>query len=147
GLLNLVLWHQKAFAVTSSDRASQVASPGFDAAVWELWPYLAAGASVHLADEDVRSEPEPLRDWLVRQRITISFVPTPLAERMMELEWPAETALRTLLTGADRLHHYPSAGLPFTLVNNYGPTECAVVATSGPVLPNERPEALPTIGR
>ena len=45
-LLNLVFWHRRAFALTSSDRSSQVASPGFDAAVWELWPNLTAGASV-----------------------------------------------------------------------------------------------------
>ena len=40
-----------------------------------------------------------------------------------------------VLTGADTLHRYPAAGLPFQLVNNYGPTECAVVATSGIVNP------------
>ncbi len=46
GLLNLVRWHQGAFAVTPADRAAQIASLAFDAAVWELWPYLTAGASV-----------------------------------------------------------------------------------------------------
>ncbi len=49
--------------------------------------------------------------------------------------WPMpgrlETALRYLLTGGEALHRYPSPGLPFTVVNNYGPTECTVVATSG----------------
>src|SRR6266566_4678560 len=43
-LVNLVLWHQRAFQVTPVDRASQIAALGFDAAVWEIWPYLAAGA-------------------------------------------------------------------------------------------------------
>lgn len=33
------------------------------------------------------------------------------------------------------------------LVNNYGPTECAVVATSGPVEPDNRTDVLPAIGR
>jgi non-ribosomal peptide synthetase component F len=46
-LQNLVSWHQQTFKVTPSDRATQQASPGFDAAVWELWPYLTVGASVH----------------------------------------------------------------------------------------------------
>ncbi len=44
---------------------------------------------------------------------------------------PSDTALRTLLTGADVLHRRPVAGLPFVVVNNYGPSECTVVATSG----------------
>jgi len=36
--------------------------------------------------------------------------------------------------------------LPFQLVNNYGPTECTVVTTSGTVLPNEHADRLPSIG-
>lgn len=130
GLANLVSWHQQAFAVTSADRASHMAGLGFDAAVWELWPYLAAGASVHLVDEVTRSSAELLRDWLLARGITMSLVPTPLAEHMLALEWPHNTALRVLLTGGDMLNHYPPVNLPFVLVNNYGPTECTVVATS-----------------
>src|SRR5207302_9675031 len=80
GLLNLVFWHHQAFAVTRSDRATQMASPAFDAAVWELWPYLAAGASVYLPDEDTKLIPSLLRDWLVNQGITICFLATPIAE-------------------------------------------------------------------
>jgi acyl-CoA synthetase (AMP-forming)/AMP-acid ligase II/acyl carrier protein len=83
----------------------------------------------------------------VAQGITISFVPTALCERLIALPWPAETALRVLLTGADTLHHYPPHNLPFILVNNYGPTECTVVATSGHVLSGKRLDRLPTIGR
>jgi amino acid adenylation domain-containing protein len=146
-LLNLVFWHQQAFAVQPRDRATQLASPAFDAAVWELWPYLTAGASVYLPADVVRHEPMSLRDWLVAHRITITFVPTPLAERMITLPWPGNTALRLLLTGADTLHGYPPSGLPFTLVNNYGPTECTVVASSGAVPSDECPNQLPSIGR
>jgi amino acid adenylation domain-containing protein len=147
GLANLVSWHREAFSVTAADRASHVAGLGFDAAVWELWPYLATGASVHLADEDTRNSAELLRDWLLAQRITIGFVPTPLLEHMLALPWPRTTDLRMLLTGGDILHRYPPAELPFLLVNNYGPTECTVVATSGPVLPQPSPTMPPPIGR
>jgi amino acid adenylation domain-containing protein len=147
-LLNLIFWHQRAFSVSAADRATQLAGPAFDATVWELWPYLTIGASVYLPDEDTRVAPARLRDWLVEQQITITFLPTALAERVMALTWPRETALRYLLTGADTLHRYPSPDLPFTVVNNYGPTENTVVTTSGPVLPTTRPDAfLPSIGR
>ncbi len=147
GLANLIAWHCDAFSVTSIDRASHVAGLGFDASVWELWPYLAAGAAVHLADDVTRSSPELLRDWIVAKGITIAFVPTPLAERIISFEWPRETALRMLLTGGDVLHHHPPRGLPFTFVNNYGPTESTVVATSGIVLPRNGAGALPSIGQ
>lgn len=145
-LANLVAWHCDAFSVTPADRASHVAGLGFDAAVWELWPYLAAGASVHLVDEISRGSAELLRDWMIAQRISIGFVSSPIAEWMMRIAWPRQAALRVLLTGADTLHHFPPAGLPFQVINNYGPTECTVVATSGRV-PVESREALPAIGR
>jgi amino acid adenylation domain-containing protein len=147
GLENLIAWHLRAFRITSADRASLLASVGFDAAVWELWPYLAAGASVHIADEAVRTQVEPLRDWLVAQKISISFVATPLAELLLLLEWPSTSALRILLTGADTLHRRPPQELPFTLVNNYGPTESTVVATSGLVLAAGSESKPPSIGR
>lgn len=146
-LLNLIAWHGRAFGVSAKDRATQLASIGFDAAVWELWPHLAAGASVHVVDDETRAQPEKLRDFLVREKISISFVPTPLAEQLIKLPWPERTSLRFLLTGADVLRHYPPAGLPFALVNNYGPTECTVVATSAVVPAQGHANQLPPIGR
>jgi amino acid adenylation domain-containing protein len=146
-LCNLIEWHQAAFAVTAADRASQVAGLGFDAAGWEIWPYLTAGASVHIADEATRRSPELLRDWIVAQRITIGFVPTIIAEQMFHADWAAETALRVLLTGGDTLRRRPPAGLPFAVINNYGPTECAVVATSGTVCAENGSPEWPSIGR
>ncbi len=147
GLANLVSWHLEAFDVSPADRASHMAGLGFDAAVWELWPYLAVGASIHLADDMTRAAAQLLRDWLVARKITISFVPTPLTEQLLALEWPATTALRFLLTGGDTLRRYPPPALPFQLVNNYGPTECTVVATSGVVRSEEQHQSdLPPIG-
>ncbi len=146
-LLNLVSWHRRAFNVTPSDKATLQASPGFDAAVWELWPYLVTGATTYVVDSAVRIDPEKLRDWIIGKGITISFLPTQLAESLMTLPWPEQSAFRTLLTGADTLRRRPSHELPFSVVNNYGPTECTVVATSGTIDPDENASAAPTIGR
>jgi amino acid adenylation domain-containing protein len=146
-LLNLVEWHNGAFEITSDDRASNLASPSFDASVWEIWPYLAAGASVRIVEDKTRNDATALRNWLVRNQITACFAPTPLAEQMISLRWPPHTALRWLLTGADTLYSYPPPGLPFALMNNYGPTECTVVATSGVVPPNKDSNRKPSIGR
>jgi len=147
GLLNLVHWHQRAFDVSSVDRATQIAALGFDASVWEMWPYLAVGATLCLVEEERRVAPQGLRDWLLAQGVTICFLPTPLAEALLSLDWPDESALRLMLTGGDKLHHYPSRGLPFELVNNYGPTENTVVTTSGVILPEEEAVVAPPIGR
>lgn len=145
-LSNLIGWHLRTFNVDQSTRATFQAGTAFDAAVWEIWPHLAAGATIYVPDESTRMSAQSLRDWLVTNRITISFVSTAIVEQLLDLAWPKETALRFLLTGADTLHRYPPAGLPFTFVNNYGPTECAVVATSGTIAPRENSDSLPSIG-
>ena len=154
-LSHLIEWHLAAFDVTAADHATHLAGLGFDASVWEVWPYLAAGACVSLVDEAVRTDPALLRQWIVDHGITMAILPTPLAEPMITAEWPAGTALRFLLTGGDVLHVAPRAGLAFAVVNNYGPTECTVVATSGIVPPAANQQGrdslaktfLPPIGR
>jgi len=144
-LNHLIDWHLEAFDVSASDHATHVAGLGFDAAVWEIWPYLSVGASISLADEMTRVDPATLQRWLVDKGITISFVPTPVAEPMLAMEWPATTQLRFLLTGGDTLHTGPKSRLPFRVINNYGPTECTVVATSCEVMAGA--EGLPSIGK
>jgi amino acid adenylation domain-containing protein/non-ribosomal peptide synthase protein (TIGR01720 family) len=145
-VVNLSKWHQRAYSINPKDRATQVARLVFDASVWELWPYLTAGASIYLAPEWTLASPAGLVQWLVRNRITISFLPTPLAHVVLQETWPPLTALRAMLTGGDVLQRQPEASLPFKLMNNYGPTESTVVATWGEVETDEtRPE--PPIGR
>ncbi|MBO1053246.1 MAG: amino acid adenylation domain-containing protein [Dolichospermum sp. DET73] len=147
GLLNLVFWHLNNFQVKSSDRTTQLAGTAFDAAVWELWPYLVVGASIYLIKSEFLLSPEILQEKLTSHHITISFIPTPLAEQLCLLSWSENTTLRTMLTGGDRLNSYPSNKLPFKFFNNYGPTENTVVTTSGQILSEESDGKFPPIGR
>lgn len=146
-VMNLVVWHQRAYDVTASDRATQLASPAFDACVWELWPYLTAGASIHIPPAELRVAPGQLVPWLARERISLCFLPTPLAEAVCDEEWPADCELRAILTGGDRLRRWPGRRLPCALINHYGPTECTVVATAGDVPRESDHRAAPSIGR
>ncbi|MGE8278915.1 MAG: amino acid adenylation domain-containing protein [Stenotrophomonas sp.] len=148
GLANLVAWQQRTFGWRAGDRGSQLAAAAFDATVLEWWAPLASGASVHVVDDETRLSPTALVRWLVEQRIDIAFMPTPLAEVVLLERWP-DCALRALLTGGDVLHRPPPTGLPFTLYNNYGPTEGTVVAASTAVAPDATGAAgvRPAIGR
>jgi amino acid adenylation domain-containing protein len=128
-LLNLVHWHCSAFGLTEHDRCSCVAALGFDAATWEIWPPLAVGASLVVASSQTASDPEKLIGWWARESLDISFLPTPLAELAM-IRNISNPQLRTLLIGGDQLRHRPVSA-SFALINNYGPTESTVVATSG----------------
>jgi amino acid adenylation domain-containing protein len=141
GLENLVAWYQNAFKLGPWDRSTSLAGVGFDATVWEVWPTWAAGACLHLVDDATRMDAVALRDFLLREAITVAFAPTPMAERLLGLQWPApdepRPALRVLTTGGDRLHMYPPPGLPFALFNCYGPSECSVCVSAALVEPRD----------
>lgn len=144
-LCHLIDWHIEAFKLTKNDRTSHLAGLGFDAAVWEIWPTLAAGATLCIPGDTVRFSPELVQEWLVKTQISVAFAPTVYASKLIGMKWPANTRLRTLLTGGDRLPHPPAPHLPFTLVNNYGPTEGTVVATSGVI--SSESNGTPVIGK
>jgi thioesterase domain-containing protein/acyl carrier protein len=128
-----VNWHIERYGLTAADRMTQCASLGFDAAVWEIWPVLTVGASLHIVDDKMRLEPSELCRWLHKNKISLAFLPTPLAETVLEEGWAEESTLRMLLTGGDRLHAVTRKQYPFALINHYGPTENSVVSTVGEV--------------
>ncbi|NET02964.1 MAG: amino acid adenylation domain-containing protein, partial [Sphaerospermopsis sp. SIO1G1] len=146
GLTNLVNWHQKQFNITKADKATQLAGTGFDAAVWEIWPYITAGATLYLVRKEILTAPEQLQKWLTENHITVSFVPTPITQELLKLNWEKQTPLRYLLTGGDKLTQHPTEKIPFSVVNNYGPTENTVVTTSC-ILEAQKQQALPSIGK
>lgn len=146
-LLNLIQWHTRTYHVKADGRASQFARMGFDASVWEIWPYLAVGASVHIVDEQDRLSPKEVQRFLIENEITVGFLPPVVAESLISGPWPGNTRLRALLTGSDRLVAYPAEGLPFRYYNHYGPTEAAVIVTAGPVDPTTDANVPPSIGR
>ena len=147
GLTNLVAWHRRAFDVHPVDRASQFAGAGFDAVVWEVWPYLVAGASIDIVDEAARYAPASLAAWLCARGVTHCFVPTPVVDAVLRSAWPRECRLRFMLTGGDKLHRGVPAGLPFAVFNQYGPTENSVVTTSARVGEDAGDGKPPPIGR
>jgi arthrofactin-type cyclic lipopeptide synthetase C len=129
-LSNLVDWHCAAFDLHAGSHTSSLAGFGFDAMAWEVWPALCVGATVHLApNHDGNEDIDALLAWWRAQPLDVSFLPTPVAEYAFSQE-PAHPTLKTLLIGGDRLRQF-NRNQPFRVINNYGPTEATVVATSG----------------
>ena len=129
---NLVHWHCEAFGLTAVSHTSSVAGMGFDAMAWEVWPALCVGATLHLPPAEIGNENiDELLAWWLAQPLDVSFLPTPVAEYAFSLPQQHPT-LRILLIGGDRLRQF-SQERRFAVVNNYGPTEATVVATSGRV--------------
>ena len=145
-LLNLINWHCSTWEVTGEDRATQIAGPAFDASVWEIWPYLAVGASVFIPRGETRLHPFQLMAWMKEHLITCAFAPTPLAEAILAESSGADLNLRVLLTGGDRLQRRPDKNFSTRFINAYGPTENTVVSTCCEVAPGSH-DGLPPIGR
>ncbi|MES9733490.1 amino acid adenylation domain-containing protein, partial [Bacillus sp. AP50] len=131
-LVNLCFWHNHEFQVIPKDRSAKLAGFGFDASVWEVFPYLIAGSSIYIVEDDIRGDAVALNSYFEKNEITISFLPTQLAEQFIPLN---NSSLRILLIGGEKVRKVSSA--PYRIVNNYGPTENTVVATSCTLFENQ----------
>ncbi|MCP5048201.1 MAG: AMP-binding protein [bacterium] len=116
-LVNLCCWHNDSFSVTPVDNAFKYANFGFDASVWEIFPYLIVGACLYLLPDEIKLEFHRLNDYFETHHISIGFLPTQICEQFTAIP---NRSLRVLLTGGDKLKHFEQRD--YQLINNYGPT-------------------------
>jgi amino acid adenylation domain-containing protein len=147
GLTNLVDWYGECHHVTEQDVVTQLSWPSLDAFALEVWPCLAHGATLRIADRRLLATPDRLAQWLSDTGMTLCLVPTAVAEALLDVPWPPAVRLRAVLAAGDGLTRYPPVHLPFRLYTNYGHTECTVVATSGEVSGAGEHQGAPPIGR
>ena len=131
-------WFGDEYRVGSDDRLLQVASPGFDISIGEIFGTLACGARLVIPKADGLRDIAYLTDLLQREGITsMHFVPSLLG---LFLSLPGVEQWRTLrrvpIGGeplpaelADRFH----ATFDALLHNFYGPTETIINATRYPL--------------
>jgi amino acid adenylation domain-containing protein/non-ribosomal peptide synthase protein (TIGR01720 family) len=128
--VNLIRFHQELFGEGKGSRMSQAAALSFDAMAFEVWPCLLSGAALYIADNKTRIDPPAMKEWLIKNEITISFQPTMMVERLLKEEWPEKgVVLKALRAAGDKLTSYPQRPYPFHLYNLYGPTEDTVWTT------------------
>ncbi|WP_083629583.1 non-ribosomal peptide synthetase [Tenacibaculum agarivorans] len=142
-LAHLCFWHQSEYEVTKSSKGSLFAGIGFDASVWEIYPYLISGASLYPVSENIRYDLNLFSTFLNTNAITHAYIPTLLCERFVEEDISLPNT--TILTGGDALKLTKATNL--TIYNNYGPTETTVVATSCQVTPSNSAISKPPIGK
>jgi amino acid adenylation domain-containing protein len=130
GLSALCAAYARDLGVGPDARATQLVSSGFDAAALEIWPFLANGASLHVVPDALRLQPPALQRFIVERGITHAHLPPVIAGPLLELPWPAGTALRHLVTGGERLPVAPGPDAPFETVVSYGVTECTAASTA-----------------
>ncbi|MGW7074817.1 non-ribosomal peptide synthetase [Streptomyces sp. NPDC054866] len=118
----------------ADDRVGSVANPAFDAATWEVWGALTAGATLVVLPSVVDVD---LQRWtaLIRDEGISAMLLTTSLFHMVAREAPgALGSLRLLFVGGEQLElpavrRVLAEGPPGRLVNVYGPTETTVLAT------------------
>ncbi|HEV7961230.1 MAG TPA: amino acid adenylation domain-containing protein, partial [Actinoplanes sp.] len=127
--VDLVVGSARAYRAGPGDRILAYASIGFDISVAEIFPALAVGATLILADEQDRLSPDRLQALLQQHRVTVAEVPP----SMLGLLDPALLpALKLMIVGGEapsprQIARWVAAGA--RVLNAYGPTETTVTAT------------------
>ena len=134
-LANYTAYARNAFGLTPADRALQFAALTFDTAVEEIFPTLAAGATLVLRDDSMLSSPATFMQRLAEARISILNLPTAYWHTLADAGVPLPGCVRLVLVGGERmraeqLERWRREVSPAVrILNGYGPTEATVVAT------------------
>ncbi len=150
GFLNLISNYHRIFNLCPTSRISQISNISFDAMCFEVWPCLTGGASLHIIDETTKFSSIILKQFIIKNNITHSFLPTVYAEKLIVEEWPLNIALQYLITAGDKLKKFSMSTHPFKFYNLYGPTEDTVWTTYKEVTEKKdgtRNTQFPSIGR
>ncbi|MHA7060181.1 non-ribosomal peptide synthetase [Aquimarina sp. M1] len=127
-LLNLCSWHIAEYDLDPSSRGSLYAGIGFDASVWEIYPYLVSGGSLYpISNQEIRYDVNLLTEFLREHKITHTYLPTKICEELIIQNIQLENT--KILTGGEALK-LPKDINNHRIYNNYGPSENTVVTTS-----------------
>lgn len=124
------------YKIAPDDRIYQGFSLAFDASVEEIWAAFSRGGTLCVAPDDVSRSPADAAEFITTNQITyFSTVPTFLS--MMEADLPT---VRLLILGGEvcppeLVTRWVKDGR--RMLNTYGPTETAVVATYAECIPGE----------
>ena len=143
GIVNRIMWSVTEHTLGPGDRILQKTTVSFDAAVWEIFAPLVAGATLVMARPGAERDPTALVDDVRRHRITIlQAVPTMWRLLSTEPDLAACGSLRLLLSAGEVLTadlcRQLTDRVGATLVNTYGPTECAIDVTAWTYQPGDQ---------
>jgi amino acid adenylation domain-containing protein len=134
GICNRLLWMQRQYGLSGSDRVLQKTPYTFDVSAWEFfWP-LIVGARLVVASPEGHLDPERLDETIRKESITtLHFVPARLRSFLAETSgsWPS---LRNVICSGEALDRdlvrawYGRCGA--ALHNLYGPAEAAIDVTA-----------------
>jgi amino acid adenylation domain-containing protein/non-ribosomal peptide synthase protein (TIGR01720 family) len=133
-IANRLLWEQRAYPLTESDRVLQITSLNFDVSVCEIFGALCSGAQLYLAAPEGHKDVPYIISSIAEQGITfINLVPSMLQVLIEDSGFESCKTLSRVYCGGEamppRLKERFFARSSARLVNLYGPTEATVDTT------------------
>ncbi len=133
-IVNTVHWRDRDLTLFASDRVLYNLSYTFDPSICIIFPTLAVGGTLILAEPGEEYDPHRLLERVVRERVTVLEAPTPMLRMMLnDPRFDACRDLRWICCGGEAMPTDLPARildrLNITLYNLYGPTEASVDAT------------------
>jgi nonribosomal peptide synthetase DhbF len=135
-LVNHMLWMMAGYPVGEEDVVLCRTAITFDAAIWEIWLPLLAGATLCVAPAQVMRDPSQLMAYVEEHHVTIAqFVPSLLASTSVATDLSDDRhSLKRVFTGGEALPvalaQEVASAWNVSLVNLYGPTETTIQVTS-----------------
>ena len=131
---NHMCWMQQTFPLETTDKVLQKTSFSFDAAVWEFYAPLLAGAQLVLAQPGGQQDRDYLIETIINQKITIlQLVPSLLKMLLTHEAFSQCQSLRRVFCGGEalsiELQKQFFAQSNASLYNLYGPTEACIDST------------------
>ncbi|MBB4808303.1 amino acid adenylation domain-containing protein [Chryseobacterium defluvii] len=124
GLINLCHWHNKSFDVNADSKSALFSGQGFDASVWEIFPYLLSGGCLYPLANEIKYDINKLSEFYLNRSITHSYLPPFVLKELLEKN---NIDNITFLSGGEALDNIRTKNN--TIYNNYGPTENSVVTS------------------
>ncbi|MED4570421.1 tyrocidine non-ribosomal peptide synthetase TycC [Brevibacillus agri] len=150
GIVNSVLWKKAEYKLTVGDRSLLSLSFAFDAFVLSFFAPVLSGATVVLAQEEEAKDPVALKKRIAASRCTLMTGVPSLFQAILECSTSADLRpLQTVTLGGEKItaplvEKSKQLNPDLVIVNEYGPTESSVVATSLRIVDTD---AAITIGR
>lgn len=127
-VVNTVIWETNEFKITPEDNVGAYTPYSFAISYIELFSTLYAGATLHIASEEVRHDFGLLEKFIKKSRIT--FMNTTAVIGELIISTMKNTNLRILTLSGQRFPNIDLKKITYKVYNVYGNTECGAATIS-----------------
>ena len=124
-MMNFIVWLKETEELKAGEQCAIHTNFVFDGSLFDLYPPLIAGATLHVLSSSLRMDPQGMYRYFTDHHIAGLLLTTQIGMMMMS---DNELPLRFLMVGGERLTSF-RVPLSMKLYNCYGPTEFTVCSS------------------